>query len=521
MNRDLPEDSVPRSDCPRPPDPEMPRATAAGRATVREDAPIRSLTRTMVKGVGVMVTTGVIARLFSLVSAPILTRLVGPSPYGILALIGTVSSLAASVALVGIDLAYARYFFAGRGDHSSAVESFCWRFALGLGLLFSMTAGIGWWRLIPSASVHRDLALMAGLTTMAAVTSVMATTRQRIRGAYARIAMATLAGTGVGILVSLLLARFWRPDSWAMLSGTLVGSILSLGILGLPRGQFLLQKSTLDSRERRGLLGLGLASMATAPMFWVINSADRWFLGLWVGAGAVGVYAFSASLGLSGMMINSAITTAWFPEVSREFEHSGECAPRNIARLWARLAGLHMVTWLAVTAAGGDLVRWLADSRFHGGANLIPWIAGGVFFSGLADLANTGLFLKKDLKPTALWWAAGATFNVAANSLVIRSFGPMGAVIVNCLTFALIAGGMIWSAQSRLYLPLPWGRLGVAALVALVAGNFLALPWSESAWRSLLLKFPVGILTGGLLGWVLAPDWMRRIFLIQRSPSLV
>lgn len=466
----------------------------------------------MAKGVGVLVIAGAIARLFSVVSSPILTRLVGPSPYGVLALIGTVSSLAASVALMGIDLSYARFFFTGHGVQASAVERFCWRFALGLGVIFSLAATVAWWYLIPSGSAHRGLALMAGLTTLIAVATVMAVTRQRIQGAYARIATATLVGSGAGILLSVLLARFWRPDAWAMLSGTLAGASLSLVILGLPSAHLLLQKSNLDAEQRKELLSLGIASMVTAPMFWVINSADRWFLGIWIGTGAVGVYAFAASIGLSGLMVHGAVTMAWFPEVSREFEQSGETALGNIARLWARLAGLHMVTWLAVTAAGGDVIRWLADPRFHSGAGLVPWIAGGVFFYGIAGLANTGLFLKKNLKPTALWWALGAALNVAANALWIRPLGPLGAAVVGCLTFALIAGGMLGSAQRRLALPLPWARLGSAAAMALVAGMLLASPWSSTSWVSLLLKLPVGILVSAFLGVVLAPDWIQRLF---------
>ena len=170
-----------------------------------------------------------------------------------------------------------------------------------------------------------------------------------------------------------------------------------------------------------------------------------------------------------------------------------------------------MVTWLAVTAAGGDVIRWLADARFHEGAKLIPWIAGGVFFYGIADLANTGLFLKKDLKPTAAWWTVGAGFNLAANALWIRPYGPQGAAIVALLTFTLISLGMLGSAQVRLSLPLPWARLGSAAAIALVAGIFMTSPWSRTSWVSLLLKFPVGVLVSGLLGVVLAPDWSRRL----------
>jgi O-antigen/teichoic acid export membrane protein len=257
---------------------------------------------------------------------------------------------------------------------------------------------------------------------------------------------------------------------------------------------------------------MGFASAVTAPMFWVMSSADRWFLGAWAGQGPLGVYAFASGIGLTGMMVNSALTLAWFPEMSREYETSREDALGGIGRIWARLAGLLMVTWLAVAASGGDLIRLLADRRFHEGAPLVPWLAGGVFFYGLASLANTGLVLRKNLVPTAAWWVVGAAANLAGNALLVRRFGGMGASLAACLGFAVIAVGMTLSAQSRLYLPIPWRRFAAAAGVSLALGIAMCTPWDPSPLLSLLMKFPVGVAVAAALGWIVAPDWVSRVF---------
>ena len=41
------------------------------------------------------------------------------------------------------------------------------------------------------------------------------------------------------------------------------------------------------------------------------------------------------------------------------------------------------VVWLAITSAGGDVVRLLADKRFLDAATVVPYIAGAVFFHGV------------------------------------------------------------------------------------------------------------------------------------------
>jgi O-antigen/teichoic acid export membrane protein len=470
----------------------------------------RSLARAVLGGTGLLIAAGVAVKLLGLASSPILTRLVGPAPYGVVALAGTISSLATTVAMLGVDLSYARFFFDDPGEPGKAVERFCWRFTLGMAAVLSLATGFVWWR-VGARSATADLAIVVAAGTIMAVATSMATTRQRILGAYPRIASASIAGGVVGVATSLILAWKWRPDAWAMLLGVLTGSFLTVSLLGVPPVHELLRSSGLDRGRRAELLRMGFSGALTAPMYWVMNSADRWFLGAWKGTGPLGVYAFAAGIGLTGIMVNSALTLTWFPEISREYGAASDTATAGIGRLWSRLSVLLMVTWLAVSAAGGDLIRLLADPRFHEGAPLVPWLAGGVFFYGMATLANTGFFLKKNLLPTAVWWTAGAAVNVAANAVLVGPLGTMGAALASCVGFAVIAAGMTWSAQSRLFLPIPWGRIALSAAIVLAAGIGMSNPWDASPLRSILLKFPVGVAAAALLGGIAAPDWMRRL----------
>jgi len=470
-----------------------------------------SFARAIVGGVGVLALGSFIVRLFGLVSSRILTRLVGPSAYGVVALVTTVVALATTLGMMGVDLSYARFFFDGAQTRAHVVERFCWRFALALGTLASLAAGVVWWFATAAHPAYRGFSVLVTLSTFIAVATGMSTTRRRILGAFVRIAVATLIGGVLGITSSIFLAWWWRPDAWAMVGGNLVGAGATLALLGIPRWGTFRQSSGLTLGEKKAILNMGLASTVTAPMFWIINSADRWFLGAWAGTTLTGIYSFAYGVSFSGLLINNAITVAWFPEISREFEHSRHSAPASIGRLWARLAGLHMVTWIAITAAGGDIIRLLADPRFHSGAPLVPYLAGGVFFYGVAALANTGLVLQKDLAPTAKWWTVGAAANLAGNALLVGHLGTLGAAFASTGSFAIIAVGMTWSAQSRLYLPIPWGRLLLAGIVSFAGGILMCKPWNPLPFRSLLLKLPAGFGMVLLLGCLLAPDWLLRL----------
>ncbi|NNG45954.1 MAG: hypothetical protein HKM86_02415 [Deltaproteobacteria bacterium] len=110
------------------------------------------------------------------------------------------------------------------------------------------------------------------------------------------------------------------------------------------------------------------------------------------------------------------------------------------------------------------------------------------------------------------WWTLGAAANVGLNALFVRKLGALGAAMAFSAGFALIAAGVMWSAQARYRLPIPWAGLGIASGLTIVAGCAMAMPWSKSAGVSLCLKFPVGVGCAlGVMG-IVAPDWVRRLF---------
>jgi O-antigen/teichoic acid export membrane protein len=478
---------------------------------LNEETKDRSLARTVFGSTGLIAAAGGLNKLFTLVSAPILTAALGPKPYGVVALLSTLTALATTVALLGVDQSYTRFFFSGVPEEGAAVERFCWRFSLALACVVSFAAGAAWWLWSGRMGLPPSLAILVTAGIFLAVGNSMAVTRQRLRGAYRRIAFSIVAAGGAGAALAIVLALYWRKDAWALLLGSAGGIALGILVAGLPPRETVRRGSGLSRSYRLEILRLGAAGAVTAPMFWLMNSADRWISGMWQGQGPLGVYAFATNVGLVGMMVNSAVTLTWFPEMTRSFEESGGGSQPQIGRLWSRLVAALLVAWLAVTASGGDVIRLLADPQFHEGASYVPWLAGGTFFYGISLLANTGLVLRKDLTPAIAWWVLGAAGNVGLNVVLVPSMGVIGAAVSACLSFGLIASGVMWSAQGRFPLLIPWGRLAAAACLGLGAGIVMSPPWAGSAVLSLCLKFPAGLACGIGIMRIVAPDWVDRL----------
>lgn len=480
---------------------------------------VMTLTRRLVSGTAQLTLSSGAVKLLSIVTMPILTTVLSPQTYGVATLAGTVISLVSVFVLAGIDVTYARAYNSAQPPNGTFVEHFCWRFAICTGLIGAIFAAIAWW-VIARDFVEMDhrLAVLLLLGIAFSVASTMARTRARLAGRYQAIALTTIAGGIIGTAVSLGIAIWWRQDALALLVPVLCGYLIPLLLLGAPSVPELMKPSGLVQGQGIALIKVGLAGIVTAPMYWMLSSSDRWFLQYYHGAAAVGVYAIGYSVAIVGMMINAAVLSVWLPEASREYEQDRERAKCTLGRLMSRLLAAMALIWLTAAAAGGDIVRWLADERFHDSAEFVPFIAGGVFFYGASQLALYGLVLVNEFKWAAYWWLGGGLFCLLLNLVLVPRYSGFGAAISQSASFAVISIGIFCTSQAKYRIQLDWSRLAAVMFIILVAGLFLAPPWHAIAPFSILMKLPFGIAVASMTAWVIAPDWCARgVYFVRKT----
>ncbi len=471
-----------------------------------------SFARRIFAGTAAITLAGIGSRLLSFVTVPILTPLLGPEPYGIVALVGSAVSIGGILGLLGIDMAYARYFLAGSHEQSRDVERFCWRFTAVASLCSSLAIAFLWLGWGSRWAVRANwIWIYCVIAICLSTTVTMATTRIRLQSRYGRVALAQLGAAVTSALVSIAIALFWRADAWALLLGMIAASLASLAILGVPPAGTWFEPARLSSDMRRKVVGLGLAGSVTAPMHWLITSSDRWFISAWRDTSEAGVYSVAVSIGMIGGMLNSSFVLTWFPEISRLYSAHGPNALLNIGRLWGRVVAVLAVVWVAVAGSGGDILRLLAAPKFHEGALFIPWIAGGVFFYGLASMCNTSLFLEEKMRYAAFTWVVGGFASLLLNLTLVPALGAFGAALTQCLTFMVIAVLTFLIAQRRMPLPIELHRILPIAGLSLLVGGLMANPWSSSPLLSLLYKLPISIVYAAVIFRVAAPDWFEKL----------
>ncbi|MGH7288006.1 MAG: lipopolysaccharide biosynthesis protein, partial [Myxococcota bacterium] len=364
-----------------------------------------------------------------------------------------------------------------------------WRFTAATTCALAASALIFW--LLGAAGrlgVEPEVPLMVAIGLLITNTNLLVSIRCTLRGTYRLLAVAGAANAVAAAATSIGIALGIRADAWALFLGTSFGTLVGVAVArGVPR-QVLMRRSGLSRAEKQRILAFGAPTALTSLMYWVLGASDRWFIALLSNQHELGVYSFAYNVGNLATLLNTAVSQAWLPEVFRSFDRDPNAARDAMADAWSRTFLVLAVAWLGVSASGGDVIRLLAAPAFHPGAEYVPWIAGGIFFYGLYLPASSGLMLRNGLRAAAGWWLAGAGLTLALNYLLIRSMGAYGAAVSATLGFALISGGVLWSSQRRLHMPLPWAKMLAVGSILLIAGLLTGRPWHPSPLVSLAWK---------------------------------
>jgi O-antigen/teichoic acid export membrane protein len=470
-----------------------------------------SFGRRVFEGTTVLTLSGFGGRLLGFATVPVLTRVLGPEPYSIAALLNTAGALGAIVALAGIDMAYLRFAFQGGNEQQQRIERLCWNFALtgavAAGLLGSIAwaaVGSGW------VSGHRPFSFFVFATIVLSSVMTMAGSRARILGRYNRLAFATVIAALISAAASLCVGLLWRADVWALLSAALAGPAAMIAILGIPPLAGLLRPSGLARDEKMAVIGLGLAGSITSPVYWLIFSLDRWFVVAFAGPAEAGIYVMAAQIAAIGMVLNSSVVAAWFPEISQEFDRHDCRAMTMIGDNCARIIALMAVAWVAVSAAGGDIIRLIAAEAFHSAGAYVPWLAAAVLFHGISNVFVSSMFLARKMRLVAAAWLAGGAVGLLLYYVLTAAMGPVGAAIAQMLALLSITLIQYFMSQRIMPLPLPWIRLGVVALLALVSVVIMSVPWANSPMLSLAMKTFPGLTLAAATTVIIAPGPLKN-----------
>ena len=221
---------------------------------------------------------------------------------------------------------------------------------------------------------------------------------------------------------------------------------------------------------------------------------DTLLLGFLTGDRAVGIYSTAYGVMLIPTFLSGALTSAYFPQLSRA--HGNDLQSATISSDFLRV-----LVWMGMplAALGWAFGRYgivlLYGHEFAESGPLLEWLSPNlalIFFSiGVGQPLTAWGLQRKHLRVTL----SGAVVNVVLNCVMIPRFGVWGAVVTTLLAEFLVGIGCIW--VRRTYIRLSWWRIVakpfLVCVVAALIGRHLAAEYPDQWFVCAML------ITGGIL----------------------
>lgn len=394
----------------------------------------------LAKRIGLVAITNLLVEFNSLIMLPLLTKNLPVSEYGIWVQITVTVSLIPAVALLGLPYSMARFLPSARGREN--IQEIFYSMATIISLV-GFAASMAIFLLaehIASALFDDRLKVVQLLSLLVFVECL-----NSIPFAYFRSIQQIKkhsAFSFMKVFLSMLLVVYLVLSGWGILGaliGLLIADILMLIImssfvvldLGISFPRFINIKE---------YLAFGLPTIPGNLSSWIVNSSNRYVIGLLMGTTFVGYYSPGHTL---GNMINIFITPISFMLTTALSKHYDENELEEVKVILS--ISLKCFLALGIPAAFGvsllsrPFLEDLSTPEIAAQGHIItPFIALGALFLGVYAIMAQIIVLEKKTVITGTIWIIAAVLNLGLSIMLIPFMGILGAAVSTLIAFALV-----------------------------------------------------------------------------------
>lgn len=413
----------------------------------------------------------------------VMTRLLAPDAFGLMAMVTVVHIALAMFTDLGINQSVVR---SSRGDDPRFLRvSWTVQVLRSLGIAALVVAAAGALALLapglaPADSVYADPALPALVAISSIVIVLKGCESTNVwladrRLQLDRLAFVNLSGQTAGLFAMLGFAMI-HPSVWSLLWGGLMGSLvttlLTHRVFEGPRMGVVWDREIADELWR-----FGRNILAASALGFVANYADRVYMGGLLDIETFGFYVIAmtwATLFVTVVeRLASQVGLATLSEVMRE--RPGEVAPLY-RRFSLAIDGICSGAFLTCLFVGPLLIRLLYPAEYAPSAAFIPFFSVAILTRRFIPMIGL-LMSRGDSAGLLQFTLIRAVAMVLALPLGNLAFGPAGAILASSLTALFGAPLLIWRCRD-------------------VLG---AQVWREAIWiAAILVVTPLTLLVHGL-----------------------
>lgn len=427
-----------------------------------------------IKRIGIVGIANILISLSSLIFIPIITKNFSTADYGVWSQVTTTISLVPNLVNLGLPYTMVR-FLAAEKNKLKIQKSFYSMMALVLVSSIIMVAILLIFsNQIASALFDGNMQILYIVTVIsffACLNLMLLTyfrTFQQIKVYTTFLVLQTYIGVGVSIILTLM----HQPIEVVVL-GLLTGYFtvfIFMAFLILHQIGF-----TTKFKSLKEELKFALPTVPNNVSSWVVDSSDKYVIGIIMGSGAVGCYSPGYALGSILLMCSSPFATL-LPAVLPEYYEKGDMKTINTYLTYS----VKYFLLLTIPAAIGlsilshsILLILTTEIIASQGYVVTPLVSLGAIFMGIYGITNNILILEKKTSILGHIWITVAVLNIVFNIIAVPYLGIFGAGLVTLLCYILACAITVYYASK--YAKLPFDYIAIVKIIisAVIMGIFV------------------------------------------------
>ena len=437
-----------------------------------------------IQRIGLVGLTNILISLSSLIFIPIITKSFTTAEYGMWAQVNTTIALVPNIANLGLPYTMVRFLSAEK-DKEKIKDSFYPMISLTfistiiiclLFLIFGNT--------IANALFNGSMQVLYITTAISffACMNLMLISFFRTFKQMKRYSLFLVLQSYIGVFVSIYLTYAGYNIETVVL-GLLTGYVavfimmafLIVKYLGIGIGKW----SNLKEQ-----LAFALPTIPSNVSSWVVDSSDKYVIGILIGSVAVGCYSPGYALGSILLMFLSPFAVL-LPAVLPEHYEKGDI--REVDKYLSYSMKYYLL--LTVPAAVGmsvlskPLLYIITTPEIAlGGYMVTPFVCLGAIFMGMYGITNNIMILEKNTMILGKLWIVVAISNIVLNLLLVPYLNILGAAIATLICYILAFAVTAIASKKTMRLPFNMKEL----LKIVVAASIMGI--------AVYLMHPIGII---------------------------
>lgn len=469
-----------------------------------------------IQRIGLVGLTNILISLSSLIFIPIITKSFTTAEYGMWAQVNTTIALVPNIANLGLPYTMVRFLSAEK-DKEKIKDSFYPMISLTfISTLIICLLFLIFGNTIANALFNGSMQVLYITTVISffACMNLMLISFFRTFQQMKRYSLFLVLQSYIGVFVSIYLTYAGYNIETVVL-GLLTGyaavfimmAFLIVKYLGIGFGKW----SNLKEQ-----LAFALPTIPSNVSSWIVDSSDKYVIGILIGSVAVGCYSPGYALGSILLMFLSPFAVL-LPAVLPEHYEKG-----NIAEVDKYLS-YSMKYYLLLTIPAGVGMSVLSKPLLYiittpeialGGYMVTPFVCLGAIFMGMYGITNNILILEKNTMILGKLWIVVAISNIALNLLLVPYLNILGAAIATLLCYILAFAVTAIASKKTMRLPFNIGELSKVIIASVIMGIVVYM-MHPNGIISVLISIVVGVIVYFAIIFILKAVTLKEIAIFK------